>query len=153
MVFRHAHASRDGFLSLEGFAEMDKLAGHLKRHGLVDEDTQVICSREMRALKSVHHLMDKAGIKTDEKCFKELFSIDDKCDVAGAIRVIQEHAHKTKPKSLIVITHLEMVEQLPHAYGLKVLGTDFFPSYKLNNGEGFVIDINRKTAELFTQRP
>ncbi|MFA6095883.1 MAG: hypothetical protein WC767_03530 [Candidatus Paceibacterota bacterium] len=148
-ILRHGPSDREGFLTPEGFDVIDRLTKNLLSRGFIDARTSFICSDQLRTLKTLQRIIRTADIDADDMGYEELFSLEERCDVPGAIRVIQEHAAIEGAEKMVVITHLEMAEQLPRAWGEQVLHAPTpFPSYRFNHGEGISIDCVEKTCEV-----
>jgi phosphohistidine phosphatase SixA len=144
-IFRHGPYQDRGFLTPEGRAQMQRLGKHLaSTYRLKQESTNFICSRELRALKTSHELSLAAFNDWDGTCHHELFSNDQVCDVDAALRVTLEAAKDMK--AVIVVTHSEMVEELPSYFGKWVLDKDGFPKRTVKYGEGYAIDCEKKTC-------
>jgi len=147
IILRHAPANRDGFVTEDGAILVRKMANHLLSRKLANDKTAMLCSNQMRALKTLHCFMN-AGVGTDDAFeYDELFSLEERCNVGGALQIITDHAKLSGAKTMLVITHIEMVERLPHAFGERILGVNNFNQHhNVNHCEGVVIDCVKKVC-------
>jgi hypothetical protein len=148
LPIRHAARDHEGFLTPEGFLQIDRLAHALtKKHGVNPHECLVICSDRLWPLKSAQALCEAMAIprSTRPACHKSLFSLEEKCDVKAAVETIRGYIDKTQ--TLIAITHDEMMTLLPPAFGSLILGIDGFPELQYQYAEGLVIDCEKKTCE------
>ena len=157
-ILRHGESDHEGFLTPAGRALIQQLGHGLKnRYKLDRKKTEIICSRELRALKTAQELRQAIGLEPDYisrrvVCHKELFSDDRVCDIEGALRVIAEYDGEVDV--LIVVTHYEMALWLPRVFGHKVLRVNNnFPEYSYRHGQGCLIDCEKGTCEQIILEP
>jgi len=148
IILRHGEPEGRGFLTPNGRKTIDVVAGRLKSEGHLDlRSIAVICSYELRALKSAQAFLTTLSLypEIDEECYKALFSSDMACDTNAALSVIDEYADRVN--TLVIFTHLEMVERLPARFCSQVFGRA--PNLPIHPGysEGCIIDCVAKTCE------
>jgi phosphohistidine phosphatase SixA len=144
IVLRHGEYEHGGFLTDLGRASIDNLAVSLLKFGHLNTDSMaVLCSRELRAIKSAQVFIGTLWLqgKIDEESHKELYSSDRECDTTNALRVIKGYSDKVE--TLVVFTHLEMVQEIP-----RVVGADVPRGYHdVEYAKGFIIDCKAHTCE------
>lgn len=150
IIVRHGRCDDSGFLTTDGKLTVVKLVSTLQSRELINPSMAVMCSLQLRALKTAQHIVHRAGLDNRPRSFPELFSCDRAINLPGAVRVIEEHAERTRVEIILIVTHLEMVEQLPCAIAHSMMGTERpFPKARVGYGEGFVIDyVNHKISEI-----
>lgn len=144
-ILRHGPSDREGFLTPDGQRIICARADELAAKGVVNKQTEFLCSNKLRALKTLQCIYVHLGIDADEGVYDELFSLEEVCDVPGAMRVIEKHARDTQTESMVVVTHLEMAAKLPAAIlkALSFSGHIFERDFQ--HGQGVTIDCAEKT--------
>jgi len=135
----------EGFLTDEGKIILRETFRVLKKSFLIRKDAGIMSSPILRATESAQFLIDTSGIDTKLSICQELFSDGETCDTTGALRAILRYARKTKVETLIVVTHFEMIRNLPDLFRIKILrGKIPFLDHKVGRGRGVVIDCKKK---------
>ncbi|PJE74425.1 MAG: hypothetical protein COV01_00090 [Candidatus Taylorbacteria bacterium CG10_big_fil_rev_8_21_14_0_10_41_48] len=145
IIVRHSKADMEGFLTEEGKIILRETFRALKKSFLIRRDAGVMSSPILRATESGRFFIDISGIETELFICQELFSDGETCDTAGALKAILRYARKTKVETLIVVTHFEMIRDLPDLFRIKVLkGKTPFLDHKVSRGRGVIIDCKKK---------
>jgi phosphohistidine phosphatase SixA len=149
IIIRHCQCDHHGFLTAEGGLTAKKLASAIVAGALLDSIVAVLCSQEARAIRTAQRLCVDASIDGRPQIFNELFSSDRAINLSGAVRVIREYAEKHHVETLIVVTHLEMVQQLPCAIAYGMFDTARpFPKPHVYYGQGVVINCETHTTSI-----
>ncbi len=150
-ILRHGPYEGRGSLTTKGREQIGRLGQKLRAaHGLNPSGTIVICSSELRTLKTAQELMISLSTdpieRTTEICHKELFSNESICDYRSALELVKKYGEETE--NLIVVTHYEMVEKLTLSFGSFL--EEYFHIYNVEYGEGWFIDCDKKTFEFIS---
>ena len=150
IILRHGPFEGEGFLTAEGRALVSKRARQLKELcGLDPAVTTVVCSRELRALKTAQCLIGVLDLEeTRGCCHQEFFSNDVLCDTRGAIEVIKRYGESYE--NLIVVTHSEMAATLPHVFCLDVISLTDTTFRHVDYGQGFAIGVKKRTFKFLS---
>lgn len=144
IILRHGEPGPGDFLTQEAREAMMVLGTQLKtEHGLVAKTTMFLGSKKLRALKTMQSIAIGAGLQKSlhEICRDEFFSDDRTCDVEKALVIIDEFGQQFEV--LVVVSHNEMMEVLPRAFGKKFKIS--VPENRLKYGQGYVINLTDRS--------
>ncbi|HVU06729.1 MAG TPA: histidine phosphatase family protein [Candidatus Paceibacterota bacterium] len=148
IILRHCDADDSGkFLTQAGNDRAVELGKLIKeRFNSRPGKTIVISSEALRAIRTAYWIQIGTGSIFRTKTFPGLYSDERNCFVSHALAAID--GCRENMETLVVITHLEMAEQLPHSFGSVVLKMPTIPRQQFDRGHGIAIDCEKKTWEL-----
>jgi len=146
-IVRHgSYYPNGGCLTSSGQEDIQLLSKKIGRmcKGL---KVRILTSPAPRGLESAKIIAKQLHIKVEphEVLWSEPGSGHD-CDIEETLKLIQK---VSATDVVILVTHLEYTDDLPHNFGHQVLGVTNFPFFQeINKGCAWFIDCVKKTCEL-----
>ena len=146
-IIRNGQATWGSNLSAQGVEQALRIGTLLRDNFFVGRTAKIICSNEYRSRMTADIIAREIGHHSDMPIgFKALFSSERYCDPAAALKLIKEYAWRTE--TLIVVSHEQLVAQLPPLIGQRLLSATRFPSPNAAYAEGCAIDFQTKAYNL-----
>lgn len=144
IIIRHGQPDQGDHLNPDARKALIDLGSRLRtEYKLSPETTGFLGSKKLRSIKTMQAIASGAELtsRLGESCHDEFFSNDSVCDVKKALEVIVEFGQRFE--ILVVVSHLEMMEVLPTAFGDTV--DILIPQNRLEFGQGYVINLTHKS--------
>lgn len=152
-LVRHGDYNReDGDLSFYGMNQIEKLAKEMKSIAGDCKDYYIISSLAVRAQRSAQIIAKEFNVPTFDRV-RELWPLEEDDLTYEEMRKIDNLIEPHKEKDVVALTtHYEVLESYPTYLVEKLFGKKVYNIPEVRKGEGFHLDLERKTYQMIPRR-